>query len=86
MNFSRRSRIISTRLSEDEYDVVDRISRETGARSVSDFVRQVVLDSTSVFPSETGTTSVAGRIAALQRKVDWLSAVVERTSHTNGQK
>jgi hypothetical protein len=78
LTFIKRSRIISTRVSEDEYAELRRISRERGASSVSDYVRRLLVNGGRVAPpSETAAGAVAAEIAALHRKVDWLAQVVE---------
>ena len=78
MTFIRRNRIISTRVSEDEYEEILRISRKHGAHSVSEYLRRVMLNSASGLPAVEACNQGA-EIAVLQRKVDWLLHVVERT-------
>lgn len=77
MSFSRRNRIISVRVSEEEYEQVERISREHRARSVSDFVRWLLASSGLTVPtSEPNIYGIQEQVAALQRRVDWLSDLV----------
>ena len=77
MTFSRRSRVISVRVSQEEYEEVERLSRERGAHSVPDFVRRV-LTTWQQFGagSELCSSGILEQVAALQRKVDWLSGLV----------
>lgn len=82
MSFIKRNRIISTRVSQDEYEKVQRISRKHGAHSVSDYLRRVMMAETGQQAAEAGTQEAD--IAALQRKVEWLLRVVER-SDGNGR-
>ena len=82
MSFLRRSRIISVRVSQDEYEQVERISREHGASSVSDFVRRVLTNSGfSILDSEPNARGVVAQVASLQRQVDWLLHVVEQSGY-----
>ncbi len=83
MSFIKRTRIISTRVSQDEYEALLRISRENGAHSVSDYVRRMVVGSTVPFPdSDASRDGVAADLAELQRKVDWLVRIVEGAQPT----
>jgi len=79
MTFSRRNRIISVRVSQDEYEQVERVSRERGAHSVSDFVRWVLTNGgLALTPAEVCSCGIAAQVAALERKVDWLSGLVNQ--------
>jgi len=82
LSFIKRNRIISTRVSEDEYEEVQRISRKHGAHSVSDYLRQVMMTGPGHPAAEAGTQEA--EIAALQRKVEWLLHVVERSDGSGG--
>jgi hypothetical protein len=64
---------------------VERISREHGANSVSDFVRRLVTNSgLSILIAEPDTHGVLAQVAALQRQVDWLSGLVEQGRRNGG--
>jgi Arc/MetJ-type ribon-helix-helix transcriptional regulator len=73
-----RSRMISVRLSEDEYSSLQQLCEATGARSVSDLTRDAVraLMQSSAPPrmSSTDVEEFRAQIAKLNRKVDELSA------------
>jgi len=85
MTFTRRSRIISVRVSQEEYEQVERISRERGAHSVSDFVRWVLTTSgISSASSEPCNCGILAQVANLQRQVDWLSAIVTQSRGDGG--
>jgi hypothetical protein len=79
VTFLRRNRIISVRVSDEEYQQVERISRERGAHSVSAFVRSILTTwSRSIPSSEPCTSEIMAQVAALQRQVDSLSDVVKQ--------
>jgi predicted CopG family antitoxin len=79
VSFIKRTRIISTRVSEEEYEELQRISREHGASSVSDYVRRMVVNSIpALLDSENGGHAVAAEVAALHRKVEWLAQILEQ--------
>src|SRR5688572_19517562 len=68
--FKRKSRMISFRLSEEEYAILRRASLSNGARSVSDFARD------TLFGVLNGAPTVAGP-AALETKVEKLTSDME---------
>ena len=82
MSFIKRNRIISTRVSQDEYEEVQRISRKNGAHSVSDYLRRVMMTEPGHLAAE--ASAQQAEIGALQQKVEWLLRVVER-SDGNGR-
>jgi len=73
-----RSKMISVRLSEDEYSALQKLCTSTGARSVSDLTRDAVraLMQSSSQPefSRTDADEFRTQIANLNRKLDELSA------------
>jgi Ribbon-helix-helix protein, copG family len=71
--------MISIRVSQDEYEELERTSREQGANSVSDFVRRVVMNSGALAPwAVPDTWGVVAKITALERRVAWLSRIVKQ--------
>lgn len=57
---------------------MERISREHGANSVSDFVRRVLTSSGfSILDDEPITRGVQAQVDALQRQVDWLASLIQ---------
>lgn len=64
-----RNRILIFRLSEDEYEQVERAS--TGARSLSEFVRSKLLEALQSDP-------VNEQLARLSTRVDQLAGLLER--------
>jgi len=81
VTFSQRNRIISIRVSDQEYEEVKRISRERGAHSVSDYVRWVLTTwGLSAQNCEPINSAILAQVAALQRQVDWLSTRVAQKS------
>ena len=81
MSFVKRTRIVSVRVSQDEYQILDEVSRRQGANSVSEFLRQLIMNSA---PFSTSAISrdreVVEELAALRRKVDQLSQLVKEQS------
>jgi hypothetical protein len=75
-----RSRIISIRLSEDEYAGLKRLCNDTGARSVSDLAREGMRTLLSGAPREDGlnswTDEFRSQMKSLDRKIEVLSARV----------
>lgn len=64
--FKKKSRMVSIRLSEDEYSILQDATQSNGARSVSDFARDVLFRSSH--PALRGS----GGERVLQAKVDRL--------------
>ena len=73
--FTPRSRMISVRLSEDEYSAIQRLCSVTGARSVSDLTR----DAMRVFLNGANRRNIVDRtdvheqLALLNRKLEELA-------------
>lgn len=68
--FKRKSRMVSFRLSEEEYTILQRASLNTGARSVSDFARD------TLFGVLHGLSN-ASDSAVLETKVEKLASDME---------
>ena len=87
MSFAKRNRIVSIRVTQDEYQTLERISRGHGANSVSEFLRQLIMDSKPVASAaRAGTREFIEELDELKRKVDRLSRIVkQRVSKQNGQ-
>ena len=63
--------------------ILDRISRHHGANSVSEFLRQLIMNAAPVVSAtRRGTREVSEELDALKREVDRLSQVVERSVAT----
>lgn len=79
MSFVKRRRIVSIRVTEDEYHTLQAISQQHGANSVSEYLRRVIMNS-EPFASEAkaGTREVTTEIDALKQKVDRLSQLVKQ--------
>ena len=80
--FIKRNRIVSFRLSDEEYDQLEQIGRAHGAHSVSDFVR--ITTQRAIVGSERElargwmkVTTVEGRIDALQQELNRLAELIE---------
>ena len=74
MSFVRRNRIVSVRVSQEEYDLLEQLAQEHGAFSVSDFVRRLVTNTgLTARVSDGGGRRVRAQIAELQREVERLS-------------
>ena len=73
-----RSRMISVRLSEDEYSALQQLCEVTGARSVSDLtrdaVRALMQSTTPPRLSNTDAEEFRAQITRLNRKLEELSA------------
>lgn len=84
-----RSRMISVRLSEDEYTTLRRLCSATGARSVSDFTR----DAMRVFLNGAGREEVLGihadefrtHMRNLDRKIEQLAADITSLKSNGNQ-
>ena len=89
----RRSRMISFRLSEDEYARVLRVCETEGARSVSDLARDALHRLTrkdTEIPVENIIRALEGRVDTLDFQVQQLTAAFGQTSaqimrHSNGK-
>ena len=73
-----RSKMISVRLSEDEYSALQQLCAVTGARSVSDLtrdaVRALMQSCSQPVSSRSEAEEFRAQIASLSRKLDELSA------------
>ena len=73
-----RSRMISVRLSEDEYSALRKLCSATGARSVSDFtrdaMRSVLNDSALESPPSNYVDEFRMQIRSLDQKIEELAA------------
>jgi predicted CopG family antitoxin len=87
LSFAKRNRIVSIRVTQDEYQTLERISRGHGANSVSEFLRQLIMDSKPVASAaRAGTREFIEELDELKRKVDGLSQIVkQRVKKQNGQ-
>ncbi len=74
MSFIKRSRIVSLRVTQDEYENLERISREYGANSVSEFLRQLIFASVN----SRKASEVSGELDELRREVHQLSQIVRQ--------
>jgi hypothetical protein len=73
----RRSRIVSFRLSDDEYDSLKSVSTTRGARSVSEFTRAVACNANEPEKIETTLRSLDERMALLDRRLQILTDVLQ---------
>jgi tetrahydromethanopterin S-methyltransferase subunit G len=79
LSFVKRSRIVSIRVTQNEYQTLERISRGHGANSVSEFLRQLIMDSEPVASAaKAGTREFTEELDELKRKVDRLSQLVKQ--------
>ena len=79
MSFVKRSRIVSIRVTQDEYQTLERVSRGHGANSVSEFLRQLIMDSEPFASAgRAGTRGFGEELDELKRKVDRLSQIVKQ--------
>ena len=80
MNSSRRNRIISVRVSQQEYEQIEQITCERGAQSVSDLVRSLLKTWGASGPvSGPCTCGILPHVAALERQVDRLSDLITQS-------
>jgi hypothetical protein len=70
-----KKRIVNFRLTEDEYVTLQKACSTSGARSISDYARSVLL---GALPDETGTQrpDMSRRIDQLEMRVSALSAAI----------
>ncbi len=79
--FIKRNRIVSFRLSDEEYDRLEQISRAHGAHSVSDFVRITTHHAIAGSGQELArgwmkVNTVEDRIDALQQELNRLAGLI----------
>jgi predicted CopG family antitoxin len=80
VSFVKRSRIVSIRVTQDEYQTLERISRQHGANSVSELLRQLIMNSEPLAAAARGETlDFTKELDELRRKVDWLSQIVTQS-------
>jgi uncharacterized protein (DUF1778 family) len=81
MSFVKRNRVVSIRVTQDEYQTLDRISRGRGANSVSAYLRQLIMNAAPVVSATRRVTQdaqdVSEELDYLKREVDRLSQIVE---------
>jgi hypothetical protein len=80
----RRSRLVSFRVSEDEYQKLYNVCLAVGARSVSDVARQAVGRLVG-FNGEFGEDLLAQQMRNLDRVVDQLKSKVDQLSRELGE-
>ena len=79
MGFVKRNRIVSIRVTQEEYQTLDCISRRQGANSVSEFLRQLIMNAAPVvLANRRKTREVSAQIDDLKREVERLSQMVKR--------
>lgn len=80
-NFVKRAHVVSFRLSDEEYERLEQVSRACGAHSVSDFVRITThhaIAGTEAGPAGAWTKGNAfeARIEAMQRELTRLARLI----------
>ena len=83
----KRSRIVSFRLSDEEYDSLKSVTASRGARSVSEFTRSVAcnLSTNGNGPEkiESSLRLLTDRMEALDQRIRTLTEVLEEKNATN---
>jgi hypothetical protein len=83
----RRSRIVSFRLSDEEYDSLKSVTVSRGARSVSEFTRSVACNmgatGNGAEKIEDSLRTLNDRMKALDRRIQMLTQVLEEKNSTN---
>jgi hypothetical protein len=74
----RRSRIVSFRLSDAEYDLLKNVSATHGARSVSEYTRSFCQSDEDSSKMEIMLKNLNDAIAALDRSIQRLNEIVEK--------
>ncbi len=86
MSFSnRRNKSLCIRLSEEEYRQVIAFCEIRGARSISDFTREAILQLMATPRGRNGDAAVLSRIQELDERVSVLQSEVSRLSVKLGQ-
>jgi hypothetical protein len=87
LSFAKRSRIVTVRVSQDEYQILDSVSRRWGANSVSEFLRQLIMNAEPVVSAKaTGARDFGKDLEDLRRQVDRLSqTILPRASRKSGR-
>lgn len=83
--FNRRNKLLTIRLSDEEYGQVVSVCTLRGARSVSDFVREAVMQLMATPRGRNGDAAVLSRIQELDERVSVLQSEVSRLSVKLGQ-
>ena len=81
----QQSRFIKIRVSEDDFRTLDKVCQEKGLRSISDLVREELLDLVNRYDSPTGKATDMGfwfrelvsRLASLQGEVERLEELIK---------
>ncbi len=74
----RRTRLLTIRLSSDEYEALQRVSASEGARSLSEFARLAIIEYIRSRSSERG--SLAGDLTALGTQLEQIDDVIKDLS------
>jgi len=78
MAYKRKTRVISFRLSEEQYLALREISLSQGARSVSDYARDNLLRQLEPGPTSGEPRGIEDRINRLTGEIEELNRIVER--------
>ena len=86
--FERRTRTVSFRLSEEEYDSLKNVSATRGARSVSEFTRSVACTNNGKANNGEGTIEdalhmLSDMMESLDRKIQMLREEIKEKNGTN---
>jgi predicted CopG family antitoxin len=82
-----RSKLVYFRVSEEEYAWLHKMCERTGARSLSDLVRQFLQERREGrFPGGDGAEELRARIERLTAMLEKLEAKLERAQTANAQK
>jgi hypothetical protein len=81
----RRSKIVSFRLSDEEYKSLKNVTESRGARSVSEFTRSVACNMESEEPEKLGDSLrvLNARMEALVHRIDALTGALEEKNATD---
>jgi hypothetical protein len=83
----RRSRIVSFRLSDEEYDSLKSVTASRGARSVSEFTRSVACNMSTngdgTEKIEDSLRTLNDRMTVLDRRIQMLTEILEEKNGTN---
>ena len=83
-NNKKRSRIVSFRLSEEEYDSLKSISELSGARSVSDFTRSVACQNNDINKDE--KEAIQEILSALKDKIELIDKSINKLTKMQDEK
>ena len=81
----KRSRTVSFRLSDEEYDSLKNVTESRGARSVSEFTRSVACNMEAQSPEKLGDSlrMLNARMEQLVRQIETLAEAIETKNATN---